>query len=157
MIDRRFEQPDVYQTDAEFSAYPQIRHAGCFFMSIVRAMSRHFSLLFTHERVIWFYEQELKDADADVDNEMFVGNAQDLIDDLVGPGRVKYFFEHKPADYVCRPDEVDWGCWHKTGNSFNHFTHDDGRVSVLYDPWSREGSDSVRLGKLISKRVARYL
>lgn len=152
----------LYQTDKEFSIRPQFRHSGCFFFSILTAMSYVFSIDMTHQSVIDFYDKELLDSDDDVDNEMFVKNAQDLIDDFVGKNKV-FYSGLKEASRLSDVDEIEWGCWHRYGEDFNHFTWNalrgSGRLGygVEYDPWSAEGSESVSFGKLISKRVAKIL
>lgn len=148
-------RPLVYQTDPAFSVISRMKPSGCYFLAIVEALTAYFALPFTHESVIRFYTQEINDADTDVDNEMFVGNPQDLMDDLVGHKMA--FLGRRDTTYVCRDDEIEWGCWHKLGNSYNHFTHNNGKGIVLYDPWSPAGSDSVIDGNLIGKRVARLI
>ena len=152
----------LYQTDKEFSIRPQFRHSGCFFFAILTAMSDRFSIPMSHQSVIDFYDKELVDSDDDVDNEMFVENAQDLIDDFVGKKKVLYLGP-KDSSRLSNVDEIEWGCWHRDGEGFNHFTWNalrgPGRLGygVEYDPWSFEGSESVSFGKLISKRIAKIL
>jgi len=146
----------IYQTDPEFLILPRMRPSGCYFLSIVEALTAYFKFPFTHDSVISFYDLEIMDADKDVDNEMFVGDPQDLIDDLIGPGRLKFLGKFDTLR-VCGDDEIEWGCWHKTGNTYNHFTHNNGKGIVLYDPWGPQGSDSVKNGNLIGKRIARLV
>jgi hypothetical protein len=145
----------IFQTDQEFAGVPQIRHGGCFFLSILRALAAYYGLPWTHEGILYFYNLELANGKSDVDNEMFIGSAQNLIDDYAGPGKLLYLGE-KPADYVAAPDEIEWGCWHRGGTDFNHFTH--GTIKpVLFDPWVKEGSASVAQGVLVSKRIAKII
>lgn len=147
----------LYQTDPEFSFKPQIRHGGCYFLAILVALSRKFDIPLSHMSVLSFYGRELADADTDVDNEMFIGDPQDFIDDYAGPGRV-HFIGHASADYVPKAGEIVWGCWHREGTDFNHFTFGtDPRSPDFYDPWAREGSASVKKGKLIGQRIALIL
>jgi hypothetical protein len=103
-----------------------------------------------------FYRHELSDNDEDIDNEMFIGDAQNYIDDLVGKKKVLYIGK-KEASYRPGPNEIVWGCWHRDGTDFNHFDLTDGFGHDTYDPWSKEGSASVKEGKLIGTRVARIL
>lgn len=145
----------IYQTDPAFASVPAIRHGACYFLAIFEALSALFDLPFTHESVLEFFERELGDCDTDVDNELFVGDPQNLIDDLVGPRRV-LFLGRRSALYALQPNEIGWGCWHRPLTDFNHFTHGTARP-VLYDPWSAEGSASVALGQLVDMRVARVL
>lgn len=97
----------IYQTDPEFACRPQIRHGGCFFLAILRALSDKFGLPFTHLSMLDFYGRELADSDTDVDNEMFIGNAQDLIDDYLGPGKVHYL-GFAPSIYPAKQSEIEW-------------------------------------------------
>jgi hypothetical protein len=146
----------IYQTDKEFSVIPAMHPSGCYFMSWVESITAYFNLPFTHESVIEFYNKEVANTTADVDNEMFVSDPQNLIDDLIGKDKVK-FLGVKDATYECGDDEIEIGCWHKDGANFNHFTHNNGKGIVLYDPWSSTGSSSVIDGQLISKRVAKLI
>lgn len=146
----------IFQTDPEFAKYPQIRHGACFALSIFCPLCDIFKLPIGHEEFMLFYQHELGDNDADVDNEMFIGGPQNYIDDLVGKGKVAYYgFRH--AEYEPKPGEIVWGCWHRDGTDFNHFTLTDGFGHCTYDPWSAEGSASVKQGKLIGTRVAKIL
>jgi len=151
----RSDFPRLYQTDDAFASVPQIRHGGCFFISIVMALALNFKLIVTHADVLNFYAKELANGKPDVDNEMFIGSAQNLIDDFVGPGKVVY----KGAEdtmYHCGPREIEWGCWHRLGTNFNHFTHN-ANGQCISDPWRNpdgSGSESVKDGKLIGKRIA---
>lgn len=133
-----------------------MRPSGCYFMAIVEALTDLFDIPFTHDSVAAFFAAEIKNLHDDVDNEMFVRSPQLLMDDLVGKGRVE-FRGWQPTTYACAEDEIEFGCWHKPGNTYNHFTHNNGRGIVLYDPWSAQGSDSVREGFLVSRRVARLI
>jgi hypothetical protein len=147
----------IYQTDPGFSAYPQIKHGACYFLSILRALSDKFAREFTHEVVLAFYLAELANGKTDVDNEMFVGDPQALVDDFIGAGKV-LFIGKKDADYKPAPNEIAWGCWHRAGTDFNHFTYGiNPKVSPFYDPWSAEGSASVAQGQLIGQRIALIL
>jgi hypothetical protein len=144
----------IYQTDKELLIRPYIKPDGCYFMSWTEAITAYFNLPFTHEYVIQLYDAEM--ANKDMQGIAFVANPQGLIDAICGKGKV-LFIGVKSADYVCTDSEIELGCWHKDGETFNHFTHNNGKGIVLYDPWSVDGSESVRDGKLLSKRVARLI
>ena len=139
----------IYQTDPELLVRPQIKPYGCYFMSIIEAVTAYTGLPFTHSYVIHLYDQEM--GDGDLLNESFVKSPQGL-SDAICPGRFT-FLGFKDRSYICHDDEFEIGCWHKTGNNYNHFTHNNGLGVVLYDPWSADGSDSVSQGVLLSKRV----
>ena len=147
----------IYQTDPEFSVYPQIRHGACYFLSILRALSDKFAKEFTHEDVLSFYLAELANGKTDIDNEMFIGDPQALIDDFVGAGKV-HFVGKADASYQPAAAEIAFGCWHREGTDFNHFTYGTNPQSVnFYDPWSADGSASVAHGHLIGQRIALIL
>ena len=145
---------ELYQTDIEFALRPMIRPYGCYFMSIIAAMTAYFELPFTHEGVIKLYDAEM--SDGDLQNESFVKSPQHIMDDIVGQHRVM-FLGIRDATYVCKTNEIEFGCWHKEGKNYNHFTHTNGKGVTLYDPWGKDGSDSVRDGKLLSTRVVMFL
>jgi hypothetical protein len=145
----------IYQTDPEFAHVPTIAHGACYFLSILRTLSDRFSLPFTHASVLDFFARELGDGDNDVDNELFIGDPQNLIDDYVGRGRV-LFLGRRGAYYTPEPNEIAWGRWHRAGTDFSHFTLGTTRP-VIYDPWHKDGSASVAQGVLMDMRVARVL
>lgn len=147
---------NIFQTDREFSAYPQIRHGACFALAIFCPLSDIFHLPIGHAEFIDFYKKELADGDKDIDNEMFIGDPQNYINDLIGPNKVKYYGQC-PAGYSPNPGEIVWGCWHRDGENFNHFDLTNGYGKDEYDPWSAEGSETISVGKLISVRVGLIL
>lgn len=142
----------IYQTDPEFT--PSIFHWGCYLLSLVERLTTLFDLPFTHEIVLAFlsYGQMTKAIDA----EITLLNPQALCDHVLGVNRVRFSGKDDPT-YVCANDELEIVCYHKNGASFNHFCSGNGKGIVVYDPWSIEGSDSVRNGELIGKRIYRIL
>lgn len=146
----------IFQTDPQFSKYPQIKHGACFALAIFCPLSDVFHLPIGHDEFIAFYLRELADKDTDIDNEMFIGDPQNYIDDLVGPGKVEYLGK-RAANYSPSIGEIVWGAWHRDGADFDHFTLTDGFGRCTYDPWSAEGSASVAQGKLIGTRVGKIL
>ena len=141
----------IYQTDPEFHD-PALYHWGCYFMSLNERMSTLFGIPFTHESVLGIlaYARGRKI----VDDEVTILNPQ-LLCEYIEPGRVR--FEGKfPAEYITQADEFEILCFHKTGASFNHFVSGNGQGVCIYDPWSAKGSDSVRNGSVISKRIFKY-
>lgn len=147
---------NIFQTDPEFSAYPQIRQGACFALAIFCPLSDIFHLPIGHQEFIDFYLSELSNNRPDIDNEMFIGNPQNYIDDLIGKGKVLYLGQ-KDANYLPAGNEIVWGCWHRDGTDFNHFDLTNGFGKDEYDPWSAEGSASIAQGKLIGTRVGRIL
>ena len=138
----------IYQQDPEF---PQaIRFYGCYLLSLVERLTTHFDLNFTHDSVLTLYQYGLDHKF--IDEEVTLLDPQDLCDFAVGPRRVT-FLGHYPPGRESLDDELEIVCYHKDGASFNHFCSGNGKGIVLYDPWSAEGSDSVRNGQLIGKRI----
>ncbi len=144
----------IYQTDPLLPR--PVQKAGCYFLSILYMLNERWSIPMTVIRVTELWYRELEDGDADIDNEAFVGNPQDLVDDIVGAGRVRFLGKY-PSAYLPKDSEREILCWHKKGNGFDHFAYGNGKGIVIYDPWSAEGSDSVRNGELVGKRIYRIL
>lgn len=141
----------IYQTDPEFP--PAIFHWGCYFMALNERMATLFGLAFTHESVLGVYAWAV--GSRIVDSEVTLLDPQALCD-YVDPNRV-HFKGKFEAGYPTGGDEFEIVCYHKDGASFNHFCSGNGRGIVLYDPWSADGSDSVRNGNLIGKRIFKIL
>jgi hypothetical protein len=148
----------IYQTDPEFVAFPNIRKSACYLLFWYDLAWMYFNIDYTHQAIIDFLKREWGDGDEDIDEEMLVGNPQNLIDDLVGKGRVK-FIGRKPTDYKADIDEVVCGVWHRIGTDFNHFVTAEkpNYLRVQKDPWSAEGSLSVSKGNLIGLRIAKII
>lgn len=144
-------RPLVYQSDAEFGLMPVIKKSACYAMVIMEILTDLFHLPFTHESVMAYIAHEVLDLDKDITSEMLVEDPQNFCDDLVGPDRV-CFMGWKSPMYVCKPNEAEAGRWWKESNTFKHFVHMY-RDQVFYDPWSKDGSDSVKHGVLLDKRV----
>jgi hypothetical protein len=146
---------EVYQTDPQFSKYPNIRHSACFALTIARSLACHFGMAWNHSVFLSFFERELMDKDTDVNNDMYVGDIQNYIDDFIGRGRVKVLPLQNP-DYEARDDEFEWCWWNREGTNFDHAVQGNGKGIAIYDPWGG-GSESVKYGRLVSKRIARLL
>jgi hypothetical protein len=146
----------LYQTAPEFASMPMIRKYGCYAVALSQVMANVFRLPFDYPEALEFLANELIDDDTDIDNEMTVLDPQNFVDDIVGKGRVK-FLGHFTPDAECPDDVLQFLCWHKTGKNYNHFTFGNGKLITLIDPWSPEGSESVRDGKVLSWRGYRLL
>ena len=140
----------IYQQDIDFP--DNVRHFGCYLLSLVERLTNHFDLPFTHDSVLSIYDYGR--ANLFIDEEVTILDPQVLCDFAVGRDKVR-FVGHVTARYIPTEDEMEILCWHKAGASFNHFCSGNGKGIVLYDPWSASGSDSVRNGELISKRIYR--
>jgi hypothetical protein len=142
----------IYQQDIEFPSY--IVHWGCYLLSLCERLTTHFDLPFTHDSVLAVYDYGR--ANLFIDEEVTILDPQVLCDFAVGRDKVR--FEGKfERTYLPLDDELEILCWHKNGSSFNHFCSGNGKGIVLYDPFSATGSDSVRNGELISKRIYRIV
>jgi hypothetical protein len=140
----------IYQQDAEF---PQAVHLwGCYLLSLCERLCNWTNTDFTHERVLevlgW------GQANGVIDQEVTLLSPQAICDHVAGVNKFRFFGKFSPS-YPARDDEFEVVCYHKDGASFNHFCSGNGRGMVLYDPWSVDGSDSVRNGALIGKRIYR--
>jgi len=142
----------IYQTDPDFPV--AIHHWGCYFMSLLERLTTHFDLPFTHDVALsaFNYSQD----EGYIDEEVTLLDPQALCDYMVGSGKVRFYGKYMPT-YFCQDDEMEIVCYHKDGASFNHYCSGNGKGIVLYDPWSINGSDSVRNGSLIGKRIYRVL
>jgi hypothetical protein len=139
-----------FQTDSDFPS--SIQKYGCYLLSLIERLTTHFDLPFTHDSVISIldYGQTNKF----IDDEVTLLDPQMLCDFAVGRDKVR--FEGKfERTYLPLDDEFEIVVYHKDGASFNHFCSGNGKGLVLYDPYSAMGSDSVRNGELISKRIYR--
>lgn len=138
----------IYQTDKEFPT--AINHYGCYLLSLCERLSSYFPIPFTHDDVLDIFKAG--QIHGVIDEEVTLLNPQAICDIAVGQGKVR--FEGKlEALYIPIDGEFEIVCYHKSGASFNHFCSGNGKGIVLYDPWSSQGSDSVRNGVLIGKRI----
>jgi hypothetical protein len=141
----------IYQTDPEFPSH--VNHWGCYFLSLNERLSTLFGLPFTHEVILERLEYAQKRGI--VDAEMTI-MAPQMFCEYVEPGRV-HFKGKMPANYPTGSDEFEIVVYHRDGASFNHFCSGNGKGIVIYDPWSASGSESVRSGSLIGKRIYKIL
>lgn len=142
----------IYQTDKEFT--PAIFHWGCYLLSLCERLNAYFQLPFTHEEVLDLLETcQLGGA---IDSEITLVNPQAVCDFAVGRNKVMFAGKFE-ASYITNDKEFEIVCYHKDGASFNHFCSGNGKGIVLYDPWGPGGSDSVRYGNIIGKRIYKIL
>ena len=147
---------EIYQTDIEFPT--AIQEWGCFFLSILKSLA----LMFRPE--IWNYGEivriyENSEIDHSLLSDLTVTDAQKLLNDVT-PGKVKYWGVasclHLPA-----PNEYEVLVYHRKEADFSHFVLGGGGAfegkggvgEVIYDPYSADGSLSVRQGICIGKRI----
>jgi hypothetical protein len=142
----------IFQTDREFPY--SINHQGCYYLSLMERLTTHFDLPFTHDILISIFNYA-QDKDI-IDDEVTLVSPQDLCDYVVGTGKVRFYGKYTPT-YETQDNEMEILCWHKSGAVFNHFVSGNGKNIVIYDPYSSQGSDSVRNGLLIGKRIYRIL
>jgi hypothetical protein len=143
----------IYQTDDEFE--PDVRHSGCYFISLIWQLNRHFGIpLLDHKVIETIYNTE-EHCDAnnngvtDMNPEAFIADPQGVVDFIV-PGKVQ-FVGMAAKDYQCKPNEFAIQCWYNPATKFHHFVAEvDGKVG--YDP-IEGGSRTVREGAIESKRI----
>lgn len=140
----------IYQQDPEFPE--AVKRWGCYLLAFCERMATTFDKEFTYPFVLdLLYFGQINRL---IDSEITLLSPQGLCNHLVGVNRVMFLGKF-PPQYFCRDDEFEIVCYHKNGASFNHFCSGNGKGMVLYDPWGATGSDSVRNGDLIGKRIYR--
>jgi hypothetical protein len=148
---------EIYQTDSQFPT--AIQEWGCFFLVILKKLSLLYRPdIWNYGEIVRIYEQE--EINHDLKSDLTVSTAQGICNDVAGIGRVHYLGAAGPdfqtgaglpsigvrsefAALEYRRPEVD----------FSHFVLED----PFYDPYSAEGSLSVKLGKVIGKRIFQCL
>jgi|GEM_PF-4306904 len=142
----------IHQNDIDFPF--AIRVWGCYLLALSERLATHFDMPFTHESVmnLFAYGQ----SNNFIDGEVTITDPQSLCDHVLGRDKVRFEGKFSPI-YIVSDNELEIVCYHKNGASFNHFCSGNGKGIVLYDPWNEEGSDSVRNGELIGKRIYRIL
>lgn len=142
----------IYQQDEQF---PKAVHLyGCYLLALCERFTTALDEPFTHEFVLDVLGYGQKNRL--IDEEITLLNPQALCDYMTGVGRYRFLGKFSPS-YYAADNEFEVVCYHKDGASFNHFCSGNGKGIVLYDPWSVDGSDSVRNGILIGKRIYRRM
>lgn len=141
---------EIYQTDKEFPT--AIQEWGCFFLSILKQLVIRLGVdaIWNHGEIVRIYENE--EIDHDLGSDLTVKDAQGLCDHVVGEGRIKYS-GGQGINYPTSSNQFEILVYHRNGADFNHFVCGDGSGKVIYDPWSKDGSRSVREGICIGKRI----
>lgn len=142
----------IYQNDPRLPA--PIHFYGCYLLSLCERISNSFGLFFDERLVLNTLTKG--QAEGWIDFQITLMQPQKICDYIAGSGKVLFMGKY-PASYFSQDNEKEICCWHKEGASFNHFVSGNGRGVVVYDPWNEHGSDSVKNGTLISKRIYRIL
>lgn len=138
----------IYQTDEEFG--PDINHFGCYFLSLLWQLDRVFSLgIMDHKTINAIYANE--QADYDIGPECFLQNPQGICDH-VAPHRVGFMGKYEAQPNLTHNSSFEVQCWFNPETEYRHFVAGDGK-NVIYDPYSAEGSRTVREGHLESRRI----
>jgi len=118
---------------------------GCYFLSILHLANRE-------NEAIGFYRQAL--AVGVMEDDCYILDPAKLLALVVGG---KWVVLHKSADYATQSDEYEILRFERkaTTKTYAHFVVGDGRGQVAYDPL--DNSQTVALGKLISKRIFKRL
>ena len=143
----------IFQTDPQF---PTAFDEACCFLALVKPLSILFKPeLWDRGQIMELYESE--EMDHDLLSDLTVENAQGICDH-VAPGKVKYIGP-TGAIYATQPNQFELLVWHRDGGPATHFTTGAGGLMkgtagvVFYDPYSAEGSESVKVGQIIGKRI----
>jgi hypothetical protein len=143
----------IFQTD--IPPFPKAFDEACYFMSILWQLNRIFGKPeWTHEAILEVYNSE--ELDHDLDPDLTVEQPQRFIEAVVGINRVLFQGKFDPF-YPTASDQFEILVYHKDGTTFNHFVAGTGHGLVAYDPWSAEGSESVRNGSCIGKRIFKVI
>lgn len=146
----------IYQTDRQFDGIKSA-HEWCYFLSLNCHLAWWFNeSRFTHQQMIDDFKHYLDTPEADVEGDGTISNPQLVCDYVAGPGRVKYLGKFDP-DVNIGAFQFAIGCFHRDGADFNHFVAISPSKKVVYDPWSADGSRSVKEGKLIGIRLFEVL
>jgi hypothetical protein len=137
----------IYQTDPEFPS--DVKMFGCYFLSLLWHLDTIFSLgIMDHKTIGAIYANEI--ADDDIGPECYLQNPQGICEYLA-PKHVRFMGKY-PASYTPKSGEFEIQRWYNSNTEMFHFVAG-GSGKVLYDPWSAEGSRTVREGMLDSRRV----
>ena len=136
---------EIYQTDPQFPT--AIQEWGCYFLSLLKKLSLLFRPdIWNHGEIVRIYEQE--ELDHDLGSDLTVASAQGICTDVAGLGKVHYLGA-APSDQATGGNQFSILVYHRDGVDFNHFVLE----SPFYDPYSAEGSLSVKIGKVIGRRI----
>ena len=142
----------IYQNDK--NSLPIFKKAGCYYFSILKMCFDLFPGAgeFTMLKAIQFYQEQIADGQLDVREDMLIQDPQNLIDDLIGKGKLK--FEGKfPVGFKPTEKEkvIDYWEFYRNGKlAGTHFTYGD------YDPWYPASPWRLN-GKLAGYRVFKVL
>lgn len=148
----------IYQTDKEFEDEASA-HAWCCYLSCIWHLADKWRPdIWTHESIDHAYKTFV--GEGNVDSDGTVENAQALADEIVGVGKVKYL-GHADVGTPIPDDCYALGVFQREfapdETPFVHFVVINRSGNVVYDPWSADGSRSVREGKMISMRLFKIL
>lgn len=128
---------------------PEIQEWGCYLMSILFLANKMINIPIDPVLINEFYISFLKRGW--MTKSCKILKPQEIFDYLACS--VHYTDRWEPADYNTADNEIEILCF--TYNGKTHFCAGDGHGHVAYDPWGE--SDTVRLGRLESKRIFRRL
>ncbi len=140
----------IYQTDEQFPDV--IKTNGCYFLALLWQLNRYFPSLglWNYGKIMEIYENEELEHTLRSDMEML--DPQAFCDHVtVIPRKVLWVGKTMP-DFPTGPNQFQLLCWQRPGVDFVHFTAGDPRAGG-YDPYSAGGSLSVKLGKVVGKRI----
>lgn len=146
----------MYFQDDHF--FNPVLDAGCYYISLANLVEKHSGKPVDKTLVKNYALTEVLDGKAgNVDSDMTIENANGVLIKFGSPLRQKLYNGSVafPADYACQPGEFEilqFQYVNVVSGTYRHFTLGDGTGKCEADPMSL-GSNSVRLGKVISKRI----
>jgi len=150
----------MYNQDDHF--FNPILDAGCYYITLANMVELHSGKPVSKDLVKVYGLQEVLDARmGNIDSDMTIMKANGvlakfgspLVQKLNDKGGVEF-----PADYVCLPGEFEALKLQYTSKMnviYGHFVLGDGKGKCFKDPLYNDGagSNSVKLGKVVSKRI----
>lgn len=150
----------MYIQDDHF--FNPILDAGCYYITLANMVELHSGKPVSKDLIKVYGLQEVLDARlGNMDSDMTVSKASGILAKFGSP-LVQKFNDKSgvefPVDYVCVPGEFEVLKFQYTSTSgvtYGHFVLGDGKGKCLKDPLYNDGagSNSVRLGKVVSKRI----
>lgn len=144
-----------YQDDHFFNP---ILDAGCYGISLANLVEKASGIAVPRHLIKTYFLTEVLDGAAgNIDADMTIENANGVLIKFGSPLRQKLNngSVEFPADYQCQLGEFEilkFQYVNAVSGTYSHFVLGDGQGHCAVDPIST-GSNSVRLGKVVSKRI----
>jgi len=146
----------MYFQDDHF--FNPVLDAGCYYITLANIVEKASGKAVDKTLVKTYALTEVLDGKVgNIDSDMTIENANGVLAKFGSPLRQKLNngSVEFPADYVCKPGEYEalkFQYTNPVSGTYSHFVMGDGNGKCIGDPIST-GSNSVRLGKVVSKRI----